>query len=82
MIPVLLLALLGPSDKLPEGRGKAELIKACSSCHAAEAVIGNRNSRKGWTELVDEMIFKGAPATARQRRLIIDYLAKEFPLSR
>jgi hypothetical protein len=78
MTPLLFLILL----QLPDGRGKATLIKACSSCHAPEAVIGGRNSRKGWTELVDEMIFKGAKATPRQRREIIDYLATKFPFTK
>ncbi len=76
MIPLLLMALL----QLPEGRGKAELVKACGSCHAPEAVIGSRNTRKGWSELVDEMIFKGASATRAQRRVIIDYLTRNFPM--
>ena len=78
MTPLLILMLL----QLPEGRGKAALVKACSSCHSAEAVIGSRNSRKGWTELVDEMIFKGAKTTPRERREIIDYLATKFPFTK
>lgn len=75
MIPALLMLA-----SLPEGRGKADLIKACSSCHGPEAIVGTSNTRKGWTELVDEMIFKGAAVTPRQRRDIIDYLAKNFPM--
>ncbi len=77
MIPLLFFSLLQP---LPEGRGKADLIKACGSCHGPEAVVGNRNTRKGWTELVDEMIFKGASVTPAQRRDIIDYLTRNFPM--
>lgn len=77
MIPLLFLMLL----QLPEGRGKAELIKACSSCHGPEAIVGNRNTRKGWTELVDEMIFKGATVTPAQKRNIIDYLTRNFPMT-
>jgi hypothetical protein len=76
MIPLLFLMLL----QLPEGRGKAALVKACSNCHGSEVVVGTNNTRKGWTELVDEMIFKGASVTPRQRRDIIDYLAKNFPM--
>jgi cytochrome c2 len=74
---LLLLALSG----LPHGRGKATVEKVCSSCHPAEVVLQNRNTPKGWTELVDEMIFQGAKATPRERREIIDYLAKNFPLT-
>jgi competence protein ComEA len=78
---LLLLALLAPPDSLPEGPGKQTVIKVCSACHAPEAVVGNRNSRRGWTELVDEMIFKGAQATPREKREIVDYLAKKFPMT-
>jgi hypothetical protein len=76
MTPVLLLAL----SALPDGKGKASVEKVCNSCHRAEAVIGNRNTRKGWTELVDEMISHGARMTPRERREIIDYLARNFPM--
>ena len=77
MTPLLLMALM---SGLPEGRGKAELVKVCSGCHGAEVVINTNNTRKGWTELVDEMILKGAKATPRERREIIDYLSRNFPM--
>ena len=80
MKTLLVFALLAPPDQLPDGPGKATVIKVCSGCHAAEAVLGAHNTRKGWTDLVDEMIFKGARATARQRREVIDYLAAKFPM--
>jgi hypothetical protein len=64
MMTALLFALLAQSEQLPQGRGRETVIKVCGACHAPEAIIKNRNTRKGWTELVDEMIFKGAKATA------------------
>lgn len=75
MKAALFLALLG----LPDGPGKATTVKVCGACHSADVVILNRNTRKGWTELVDDMISKGARATPSQRREIIGYLAKYFP---
>jgi len=77
---VLLLALLSAQDQLPDGKGKSLFIKACSSCHAAEAVVGTHNTRKGWSRLVDEMIFKGASVGRREKKSIVDYLAKSFPM--
>jgi hypothetical protein len=77
MTPLLLLAL---TAGLPEGPGKAAVLKSCGSCHPAEVVVGTNNTRKGWTELVDEMIFKGAKTTPRERREIIDYLSRNFPM--
>lgn len=76
MKPLLLLALAAPPGKLPP-----VVVKVCGTCHAPEAVLQNRNSKQGWTELVDEMIFKGAKATPRERRDIIQYLATHFPLT-
>jgi hypothetical protein len=77
---LLFVALLAQTEKLPEGPGKATLVKACGGCHAPEAVIGTNNTKRGWTELVDEMISKGAVATARERREIIGYLVRHFPM--
>ena len=80
MKALLSLLLLLQTTKLPEGRGKREVVKACGSCHSPEVVLNNYNSRSGWTNLVDEMIEKGAPANARERKEIIGYLARHFPL--
>ncbi len=82
MTPLLLLALFAQVEKLPHGPGKATIVKVCGSCHAPEAVIGTNNTRQGWTDLVDEMISKGAIANARERREIIAYLAQHFPMRR
>jgi hypothetical protein len=78
--PLLLLTLLAEPKQLPDGPGKAAVVKVCSGCHAAEVVVGTNNTRQGWTELVDEMIFKGAAASARERREIVEYLSKHFPM--
>jgi hypothetical protein len=72
---LLFLVLAKQPDKLP-----TTVIKVCGACHAPEAVLNTNNTRQGWTELVDEMIFKGAKATPRERRQIIDYLARNFPM--
>jgi mono/diheme cytochrome c family protein len=79
---LLFLALFAQAEKLPEGPGKATVLKACGGCHAPEAVIGTNNTKRGWTELVDEMISKGAVANARERREIIAYLVRNFPMRR
>jgi hypothetical protein len=79
---ILFTALLAQAEKLPEGLGKAAVVKACGGCHAPEAVIGTNNTRQGWTQLVDEMISKGAVANASERREIIAYLVRHFPMRR
>lgn len=80
MMSLFLAALLVSQEQLPEGPGKVPLIKVCGACHAPEAVLGNRNTRRGWTELVDEMIFRGAKPTPRERSEIVNYLVKNFPM--
>lgn len=82
MTTLLFVTLLAQAEKLPEGPGKTTLVKACGGCHAPEAVIGANNTKQGWTELVDEMIAKGAVANARERREIIAYLVRHFPMRR
>jgi hypothetical protein len=70
----------GSREQLPVGPEKAIVIRTCGTCHAAEVVVGTNNTKRGWTELVDEMIEKGAQAKPRERRQIIDYLARHFPM--
>jgi hypothetical protein len=74
MKTLLLLAMTVPFNPPPS------FVRVCGTCHPPEAVIDNRNTRKGWTELVDEMIDKGAKPSAREKREIIAWLAKNFPM--
>jgi len=77
---LLLLQTASGGEQLPDTQGKAIVIRVCGTCHAPEVVIGTNNTRRGWTELVDEMIEKGAQANLRERRQIIDYLTRHFPM--
>jgi mono/diheme cytochrome c family protein len=73
----VLRALAG--DKLPEGRGKPVFEKVCGTCHGPDVVTGMGHDKAGWKEIVDEMVDKGATASEKDRRAIIDYLVKAFP---
>jgi len=77
---ILLVQAASGGKQLPDTQGKGIVTRVCRKCHAAEVVIGTNNTRRGWTELVDEMIEKGAQATPRERRQIIDYLTRHFPM--
>jgi len=72
----LLLCLA--TGKLPEGPGKATVERVCGTCHDATAVIGMRLDRRGWKELVDEMVGEGAKAKPGELKQIVDYLAQHF----
>ncbi len=53
--------------------------KICSGCHAPEIVLGRHETEDGWTQIVSDMVNKGANGTDDEFNTIIDYLAKNFP---
>ena len=67
------------AQRLPEGKGKDELVKVCTPCHGAENVIGEAKTREEWGQLVGEMVSFGAQGTDEELNLIVDYLARNFP---
>ena len=64
---------------LPDGPGKAAMVRMCSACHDIEEVGVARLSRKGWGEKVDEMFRAGAVGTDQDVALVVDYLFTAFP---
>jgi len=67
------------APQLPDGPGKATMEKICSGCHAPEIVLGRHETEDGWTQIVSDMVNKGANGTDEEFNTIIDYLAKNFP---
>lgn len=67
------------AQALPEGKGKDLLEKVCSDCHGADSVVALSQSRDAWKDLVNDMVLKGASASADQLETIVDYLATNFP---
>jgi competence protein ComEA len=65
---------------LPDGPGKAALVKACSDCHGAESAVGQLKTRDEWSKTLDEMAANGAQATDEEWNQILDYLEKYFSL--
>lgn len=66
-------------SQLPEGPGKATMQKICSGCHAPEIVLGRRDTKEGWAQVVSSMVDRGANGTDDEFNTIIDYLATNFP---
>jgi competence protein ComEA len=76
------LAVALPSvaqDKLPEGPGKAVILKVCRGCHGADVVATKRQTREEWEHTVVDMINAGATGTDDEFSDIVDYLTKNFP---
>ena len=70
---------LAQKSQLPEGPGKATMQKICSGCHAPEIVLGRRDTKEGWAQVVSNMVDRGANGTDDEFNTIIEYLATNFP---
>ncbi len=64
---------------LPPGPGRDVTIRACSPCHALDIVTNQRLTPQEWTNVVQTMSAKGAPATPAELSMIQSYLANAFP---
>jgi len=64
---------------LPDGPGKAAMVRVCGGCHGIDEVGVATLSRRGWAEKVDEMFRAGAVGTDEDVRLVVDYLSATFP---
>jgi competence protein ComEA len=65
--------------ELPDGPGKATLLKVCSSCHSPDNVLANGQDRAGWEATINKMAGFGANASDDEFTEILDYLTKNFP---
>lgn len=76
------LALIGAASvaelSLPEGPGKAQIIQACSACHAVTQVTSHRLATPQWADMVDQMVARGAQVSDDDYPIIVEYLAKNF----
>lgn len=63
---------------LPDGDGKAILLNICTMCHDLQRVRTRRATVEGWKELLDEMIFEGAPLADDQIPVLLTYLSRNF----
>jgi competence protein ComEA len=78
---VLLLTIAGATqDRFPDAPGKAELIKVCSGCHEAEAVLAHAQTAGEWAETLASMAQQGAEGTPEEWRLIQQYLDAQLAL--
>jgi competence protein ComEA len=66
------------SDGLPEGKGKAALLRACVGCHEIELATGMRHTETGWQRMVDTMVGRGAELSEPEIVDVTAYLAKYF----
>jgi hypothetical protein len=63
---------------LPDGDGKAIMLNICTMCHDLQRVRTRRATIEGWKELLDNMIFEGAPLPDEDIPTLLTYLARNF----
>ena len=79
---VAFLAFVGSAaaQAFPDGPGKEVLEKKCSTCHAPEQVTTFGRSAEEWHEVVVSMIDLGAEVNEEEAKVLVEYLAKNWPL--
>lgn len=65
-------------DPLPEGDGKALVVKICTDCHGAEQIVTKKRTKAEWDDVISDMVQKGAEAKDAEFDAIVAYLVKNF----
>jgi competence protein ComEA len=68
----------GAQDQTKADDGKALVNRACAKCHGLASVMRERNSRGRWSDIVDDMIARGAEVSDADFEKVVDYLAKNL----
>jgi competence protein ComEA len=81
VIFLILFSALLPAQKaqLPDAAGKDTVMRVCAQCHGVEIFATKGNTRDGWTEVVSQMIARGAQGSDDDFATIVDYLATNLP---
>lgn len=69
---------LAMGQTLPDGPGKDVTQRMCKGCHGIENVVRARRTKDKWTEVVDDMVSRGAKGTEDEVDLVIEYLSARF----
>jgi competence protein ComEA len=75
-----LFAVAAAAQDLPDGPGKADVVKVCDSCHGVSTLTGEARTASQWNDVVNDMVSRGATGSDEELRRVVDYLAKTFPV--
>jgi len=78
MFLTAVLVIAAQDDGLPEGNGKDAVVKMCANCHGLEQVTSRKNTKKRWSEVVDDMISRGAEGSDEDVAAVVSYLTRNF----
>ena len=78
----LLLALGAATNtlwgQLPDGPGRQETEKLCSSCHELARSVSLRQDRDGWKTTINKMISLGAQGSEQELATVLEYLSTHY----
>ena len=66
------------AQELPDGAGKAETERVCTTCHNIARAVSLHQDRGGWQNTIDKMVSFGAKANDAELQAIINYLATHY----
>jgi hypothetical protein len=66
------------AQQLPDGKGKAEVMKLCSTCHPAERGASVRLTREGWQDVMTRMVALGLKGSDEELNTILEYMSTHF----
>ncbi len=71
-----------PGPQLPDAPNRETVQRICSSCHPAQIILGRGMTREQWGAIVSNMISRGAKGSDEEFAQVVDYLAKNLPLTK
>jgi hypothetical protein len=74
----LCISNVASGQTLPDGKGKAELLRICTVCHAADTATSLRQSPDAWMATVQQMVQRGADGSDDELHSIVLYLSTNF----
>src|SRR5882724_5557806 len=75
---ILVCRLTATQSELPEGKGKDAVESTCTACHTVQRIQEQHLDEERWRGVIREMTEKGASINSDDRKVIIDYLTKNF----
>lgn len=63
---------------LPDGAGKPIVQKQCVMCHTLTVVTSKHASTAEWTQLVNQMVSRGAELTDDEIDTVVEYLVRNY----
>jgi len=64
-----------PMTTFPEGAGRDVAVRICTECHPVTRVTRHRDSRVGWTKILDQMLDEGAQISDADWATLVSYLS-------